>query len=148
MKFEFLTKFKKFCELFCHAASRLAHAHFEKQKMEESSTLVSDSMQLIATQVVFFVIGWIFFVQMLFRDYELRHRFVQLIFCVNFTLSCTFFELIIFEIVDYLARSSRFFHWHLSLYLMLFMVIVVVPFYISIRYSTLDIWTCFAFLHK
>ena len=28
--------------------------------------------------------GWIFFVKMLFRDYELHHILVQLIFCVNF----------------------------------------------------------------
>ncbi len=92
--------------------------------------LISDSTVVVCTQVVFFIIGWIFFVQKLFRDYELRHRFVQLIFCVNFALSCTMFELIIFEIVDYLEKNSRYFHWYLSLYLSLFMVIVLTPLYI------------------
>ena len=38
----------------------------------------------ISWQVVFFLVGWIFFVKMLFRDYELHHNLVQLIFCVNF----------------------------------------------------------------
>ena len=66
----------------------------------------------------------------LFKDYELRHRFVQLVFCINFTLSCTMFELIIFEIVDYLERSSRYFHWYLSLYAMLFSLIILTPFYL------------------
>ena len=74
--------------------------------------------------------GWIFFVKKLFKDYELRHHMVQLIFCINFTLSCTMFELIIFEIIDHMERSSRYFHWIFSLYVMLFMIIILTPFYI------------------
>ena len=93
--------------------------------------LLSDSLTVLATQLVFFIIGWIFFVKKLFKDYELRHYMVQLIFCINFTLSCTMFELIIFEIADTLERSSRYFHWYLSLYLTLFMVIIMTPLYLS-----------------
>lgn len=93
--------------------------------------LLADSCIVLATQSVFFLIGWIFFVKMLFKDYELRHYMVQLIFCINFTLSCTMFELIIFEISDTLERSSRYFHWYLSLYLTLFMVIILTPLYLS-----------------
>ena len=93
--------------------------------------LLSDSLTVLATQLVFFTIGWIFFVKKLFKDYELRHYMVQLIFCINFTLSCTMFELIIFEIADTLERSSRYFHWYLSLYLTLFMVIIMTPLYLS-----------------
>ena len=52
----------------------------------------------------------------------------QVIFCVNLSLSCTFFELIIFEIVDLLDRSSRIFHWYLSIHLMLFSIVVLIPF--------------------
>ena len=74
--------------------------------------------------------GWIFFVKKLFKDYELRHNMVQIIFCINFTLSCTMLELIIFEIVDHLERSSRYSHWIINLYTMLFMVIVLTPFYL------------------
>jgi len=92
--------------------------------------LVGDTACVLATQSVFFLIGWIFFVKKLFKDYELRHYLVQLVFCVNFTLSCTMFELIIFEIVDYLDPSSRYTHWLLSLYAMLFMLIIVTPFYL------------------
>ena len=111
----------------------------------------------ISWQVVFFLVGWIFFVKMLFRDYELHHNLVQLIFCVNFrylswlditlittkklfSLSCTMFELIIFEIISFLDKNSRwigstpyrlilcdilfrYFHWYFAIYFMLFMVI-------------------------
>ena len=95
--------------------------------------LLADSLTVLATQLVFFVIGWIFFVKKLFKDYELRHIFVQLIFCVNFTLSCTMFELIIFEILDVLEISSRIFHWYLSLYAMLIMLILITPFYLVLK---------------
>ena len=69
--------------------------------------LLEDSLVVLLTQSVFFCMGWIFFVKKLFADYELRHKFVQLIFCANLTLSCTMLELIIFEIVDYLEKASR-----------------------------------------
>ena len=70
--------------------------------------LSGDTVIVLASQVVFFMVGWIFFVKMLFKDYELHHMLVQLIFCINFTLSCTMFELIIFEIVDFLDIGSRY----------------------------------------
>ena len=70
-----------------------------------------DSVVVVSSQVIFFIIGWIFFVQKLFRDYELRHRPVQLVFCANLALSCTMFELILFEVIDCLEKSSRYFHW-------------------------------------
>ena len=101
------------------------------RKISLTMGLLSDSLTVLATQLVFFIIGWIFFVKKLFKDYELRHYMVQLIFCINFTLSCTMFELIIFEIADTLERSSRYFHWYLSLYLTLFMVIIMTPLYLS-----------------
>lgn len=67
-----------------------------------------DSCVVLLTQSVFFLLGWMFFVRHLFRDYELRHYGVQIVFGLNFTLSCTMFELIIFEIVDYLDKASRY----------------------------------------
>ena len=39
--------------------------------------LVGDTACVLATQSVFFLIGWIFFVKKLFKDYELRHYLVQ-----------------------------------------------------------------------
>lgn len=43
-----------------------------------------------------------FFMKQLFRDYEVHHHTVQLIFSVTFALSCIMFELIIFEILGIL----------------------------------------------
>ncbi|CAH0403749.1 unnamed protein product [Chilo suppressalis] len=90
-----------------------------------------DTLIILITQIFFFVAGWIFFVKQLFRDYEVHHTLVQLIFSVTFALSCTMFELIIFEIIGYLDSSSRYFHWNMGLYSLLFMVIALIPFYIA-----------------
>ena len=92
--------------------------------------LLNDSIVVLTSQFAFFLFGWIFFVKMLFKDYELHHRVVQFIFCINFSLSCTMFELIIFEIVDFLDIGSRYFWWYFAIYSMLFMVVILTPFYI------------------
>lgn len=84
----------------------------------------------IPMQVLFFAGGWIFFVKQLFKNYEIRHISVQLIFSVTFALSLTMFELIIFEILGVLDSSSRYFHWRLGLTSLLLMVIAVIPLYI------------------
>ncbi|XP_011633195.1 Golgi pH regulator isoform X3 [Pogonomyrmex barbatus] len=92
---------------------------------------IEDTFVILVTQVIFFLGGWVFFVKKLFRDYEVHHRLVQLIFSATFSLSCTMFELIIFEIAGVLDSSSRYFHWNVGLYMLLFMVIVLIPFYIA-----------------
>lgn len=93
--------------------------------------LLEDTLLVFVTQVLFFAGGWVFFMKQLFRDYEVHHVFVQLMFSVTFSLSCTMFELIIFEILGILDSSSRYVHWKLGLYAILFMLIVILPFYIG-----------------
>ncbi|KAL1517672.1 hypothetical protein ABEB36_001407 [Hypothenemus hampei] len=90
-----------------------------------------DSTVIFSSQVFFFIGAWIFFMKQLFKDYEVRHVMVQLIFSITLTLSCTMFELIIFEILGFLDFSSRSFFWYLMLYLLLFVVIVLNPLYIA-----------------
>ncbi|CAH1119569.1 unnamed protein product [Phaedon cochleariae] len=94
-------------------------------------TFLHDTIVILASQVTFFVGAWIFFMKQLFKDYEVRHIMVQLIFSITLTLSCTMFELIIFEILGVLESSSRFFYWYFMLYMLLFVVIVLNPFYIG-----------------
>ncbi|XP_066151317.1 Golgi pH regulator isoform X1 [Euwallacea fornicatus] len=94
-------------------------------------TFLFDCTVIFSSQVLFFIGAWLFFMKQLFTDYEVRHKMVQLIFSITLTLSCTMFELIIFEILGFLDASSRSFFWYLMLYLLLFVVIVLNPFYIS-----------------
>uniref|UniRef100_A0A3Q2UWY8 G protein-coupled receptor 89B n=3 Tax=Haplochromini TaxID=319058 RepID=A0A3Q2UWY8_HAPBU len=93
--------------------------------------MVCTYLPLYSTQVLFFGFGWLFFMRQLFKDYEVRHYVVQVVFSVTFAFSCTMFELIIFEILGALSSSSRYFHWKLNLYVILLVLIFVVPFYIG-----------------
>merc|ERR1719466_359805 len=94
-------------------------------------TFVTDTSVMFSTQIAFFLFGWIFFLFKLFKDYECHHRLVQMLFSTTFALSCTMFELIIFEILGVLNKESRLFHWRLNLYIMLFLVVFIIPFAIS-----------------
>uniref|UniRef100_T1KIS1 Abscisic acid G-protein coupled receptor-like domain-containing protein n=2 Tax=Tetranychus urticae TaxID=32264 RepID=T1KIS1_TETUR len=85
-------------------------------------SLFGDIFVVILSQVLFFAGGWIFFV---------HHSFVQLIFSITFSLSCSMFELIIFEIIGILDPSTRFFYWKFILYFMLFIIILILPLYMS-----------------
>uniref|UniRef100_A0A669EXE7 G protein-coupled receptor 89B n=1 Tax=Oreochromis niloticus TaxID=8128 RepID=A0A669EXE7_ORENI len=95
------------------------------------TSLSSTYLPLYSKQVLFFGFGWLFFMRQLFKDYEVRHYVVQVVFSVTFAFSCTMFELIIFEILGALSSSSRYFHWKLNLYVILLVLIFVVPFYIG-----------------
>ncbi|XP_041373154.1 Golgi pH regulator-like [Gigantopelta aegis] len=90
-----------------------------------------DSCLVLFSQVLFFAGGWVFFLKKLFRDYEVHHSVVQLVFSVTFSLSCTMFELIIFEILGIMDSSSRYFHWKFGLYAIFFVLIGLLPFYIA-----------------
>eukprot|EP01136_Pigoraptor_vietnamica_P016378 Opistho-1_new@60320 len=92
-------------------------------------SFVVDSIVMLASQLIFFGFGWIFFMRRLFKDYEIRQRVVQLIYSATFALSCSMFELIIFEILDVLDRESRYFHWRLAICAMLFDLIFLLPYY-------------------
>lgn len=94
-------------------------------------SLLQDSIIICASQSLFLAGGWLFFTKHLFRDYEVHNRPVQLFFSITFALSCTMFELIIFEIAAILDPSSRKLIWMLGIHLMLFMLILVIPFYIT-----------------
>lgn len=90
-----------------------------------------DSGIMVFLELLFFVGGWLFFLKILYKDYEVHHLAVSLIFSTTFALSCTMFVLIIFEIIGIMDTSSRYFHWKIHLFAILFLLIVVLPFYIA-----------------
>ncbi|XKL67561.1 hypothetical protein PGB90_003052 [Kerria lacca] len=121
----------------------------------------ADTTIILFSQFLFFIGGQIFFVKQLFKDYEVRHSLVQLIFSTTLCSSLIMFELIIFEIIDVIDTSSRYFYWNVYLYLMLCLVIVIIPFYIGYfvvsnvhivvkkkltRFLTILIWLIYLYL--
>ena len=68
--------------------------------------MLSDTLIIATSQLLFFGVGWVYFTSKLLRDFEVgNHRWVQLLFATTFAMSCTLFELVIFEIVDVLSRD-------------------------------------------
>lgn len=67
--------------------------------------MVTDFLIMVGSEAMFFTFGWVFFMQKLFRDYEIKNVKVQAIFSLTLALSCTLFELVIFEILDVLNRE-------------------------------------------
>lgn len=53
------------------------------------------------------------------------------IFSVTFAFSCTMCELIIFEIFGVLKNSSHYFHWKMTLCVILLILVFLVPSYIG-----------------
>ncbi|XP_060606517.1 Golgi pH regulator A-like [Ruditapes philippinarum] len=90
-----------------------------------------DSCIMFFLQALFFGGGWLFFLKILYKNYEVHHAGVLLVFSTTFSLSCTMFVLIIFEIIGIMDSSSRYFHWKLQLFVILFLLIVILPAYIA-----------------
>lgn len=90
--------------------------------------ILSDAIVIVGSQIVFLFFGWMFFSKQLFRDYEVQHVLVQILFSVILSLSCSMFELIIFEILGTLNTGSRKFYWNATIYFMLLMLIFILPF--------------------
>jgi hypothetical protein len=82
---------------------------------------------------MFFGFGWVYIIKQLFKNLEIHNLVVLLLFSLTFALSCTMFELIIFEIVGFMDSGSRYFHWQLNLFVMLIILIFIIPFYASYK---------------
>jgi hypothetical protein len=50
-------------------------------------------------------------------------------FSITLTLSCSMFELIIFEIMDVLSFQSRWWTWKVDIYAMMIILIIILPLY-------------------
>ena len=91
-------------------------------------SLFLDSLAMFMCQSCAFGFGWVFFLHYLFKNYECHHRGAQVIFASVFSLSFSLLVLIIFEILDYMDRPSRKFHWNLNLFLILLECVVMIPY--------------------
>lgn len=70
-----------------------------------TTDLLYDTGLFWLTQFLFFGFGWLFFLTKLFKDYEVKRTKVQLLFSLTLALSCSMFELIIFEIVGVMSQK-------------------------------------------
>ena len=68
-------------------------------------------MVCVASLVACFMGGWFFFDRFLYREYEVKNATVRWLFAITWTLSCSMFELIIFEILGFMTRDMRKLNW-------------------------------------
>lgn len=74
--------------------------------------------------------GWFFFDRFLYREYEVKNAAVRWLFAITWTLSCSMFELIIFEILGFMTRDMRKLNWKVDVVGLLLILLFVVPFYV------------------
>lgn len=67
----------------------------------------------------------------MFRDYEVKAGWVQVMFAFTFMMSTTMFELIILEILNVFHPESRERHWRISLVVMMITILLVLPFSVA-----------------
>eukprot|EP00041_Stephanoeca_diplocostata_P010948 m.175289 g.175289 ORF g.175289 m.175289 type:complete len:468 (+) comp18350_c0_seq2:195-1598(+) len=88
---------------------------------------VVDIGVFFASQVAFYIGGLVFCQRVLFKNIELHHTIVRVLFGVTFALSCSMLELIIFEIADVLSKPSRKQLWEWMLLIMSVQLTVIIP---------------------
>jgi len=86
-------------------------------------------MPLLTVFGAAFLFSWQFFRHWILRDYEVRHRAVQFLFSLVMSTSFAMFLLVIFEILDILKPSTRYYCWLINLYMEIVILVVVNPGY-------------------
>lgn len=105
--------------------------------MEEVGWFITDSLGIVFSQVIFFTFGWVFFLKQLFANYEVQNAMVQVLFSVTFSLSCTLFEMIILDILNYLHTISKWVYWTFSLTGITIVLILILPMYFAYLLATM-----------
>ncbi len=88
---------------------------------------VMDGLFIVCSWILFFIAGWIFAYKYLFRDYEVKHRWVQFLFSATWTLSCSMIELVILEVLNSLHPYSRWLCWRFDIQVILVDLIFILP---------------------
>ena len=88
-----------------------------------------DTVVVLGSCLGFLGFADVLFTDWLFPDIEVKNAKIKLIFCCTFMLSCSMFELLIFEIAGVLDPATRWFNWKVNLYLAYALLIFVLPFY-------------------
>ena len=89
---------------------------------------VTDTLVIVITFAVPFVVAATFLHGWLFRDYETKRRWVQYLFAGTFALSVNLLMLALYEIVGVLEPAARWLTWRLVLVLLAFDLVVILPF--------------------
>ncbi|CAJ1337180.1 unnamed protein product [Effrenium voratum] len=82
---------------------------------------------LASSHVILFASAHWFFAKLLYRDYEVKQRYIQLMFAATFAASSSMFELILATIAGILDSKVRAFAWKVDHWTLIWMAYVALP---------------------
>mmetsp|Transcript_2657 Transcript_2657/g.7518 ORF Transcript_2657/g.7518 Transcript_2657/m.7518 type:complete len:216 (+) Transcript_2657:202-849(+) len=94
-----------------------------------SAMAFSEWLVVGLSQCALFAGGWLFISLNLYNDTEDCNVVIQTLFSLVFALSSNLLELVLFEIIGVLSYSVRYTNWTVDLTCLIFMLVVVLPFY-------------------
>lgn len=92
--------------------------------------MIYDAFILIIINAIFFVFGWIFCDIILLKERKVNNKLVLATFSLTISLTCIMFGIVILEILDWFNISIRHFYWYISVVLLLFLLMFIIPYWI------------------
>lgn len=73
--------------------------------MIDIAPLAGNLTVVVVTSCLYFAFAWLFFAARLFKNYDIQSKWPMIFFSTTFTISCSMFQLIIFEIIGVLDEE-------------------------------------------
>ena len=70
-----------------------------------------EAFLLLASHVFLFGVAFWFFAKVLYRDYEVKQRYIQVLFALTFSASCSMFQLMLATMAGMLDPTLSIFAW-------------------------------------
>ncbi|CAK9004730.1 3-glucosyltransferase (Dolichyl-P-Glc:Man9GlcNAc2-PP-dolichyl glucosyltransferase) (Asparagine-linked glycosylation protein 6 homolog) (Dol-P-Glc:Man(9)GlcNAc(2)-PP-Dol alpha-1 [Durusdinium trenchii] len=86
-----------------------------------------EALVLIASHVSLFASGFWFFAKLLYRDYEVKQRYIQVLFATTFAASCSMFQLMLCTMAGLFDAQLRLTAWKVDHWTLIFLAYVVLP---------------------
>eukprot|EP00438_Fugacium_kawagutii_P014579 Skav210157 [mRNA] locus=scaffold1811:28618:30363:+ [translate_table: standard] len=82
---------------------------------------------LAGSHVMLFAVANWFFAKLLYRDYEVKHRYIQILFAATFAASSSMFQLMLATIAGLFDADVRAFAWKVDHWTLIWLSYVVLP---------------------